>query len=138
MQNAASSVRPVPHAAHWRGAGPTERPHVAQKRASSPSGAPHAQRAGSGGVHERPEQRVDCRQLVVDLEQFLAALAHQVLAEMVPTEHLEQQSAEIAQPFLAELEQRAPLAAQHARRRDRAPRPGSGTSKDRAHAVPGV
>ena len=73
--------------------------------------------------------------MVVDLEQLLAALADEVLAEAVATEHLEEKASEIAQPRLAEPQQGAPLAAQHAGRRERAPRPVTLASKDRAHAV---
>jgi hypothetical protein len=70
--------------------------------------------------------------MIVDLEQLLAALKDEVLAEPVATEHLEQEPAEVAQPLLAELEQGAPLAAQHAGRRERALRPAS---EDRSHSA---
>ena len=70
--------------------------------------------------------------MVVDLEQLLAALADEVLAEAVATEHLEEESSEVAQPRLAELQQGTPLAAQHAGRRERALRPAS---EDRSHSA---
>jgi hypothetical protein len=72
--------------------------------------------------------------VVVDLEQLLAALADEILPEAVAAEHLEQETAEVAEPLLSELQKRPALAAQDTCRRERGP--GSTATKDRAHAVP--
>ena len=56
--------------------------------------------------------------MVVDLDQLLAALADEILAEPVTAEHLEQEAPEIPQPLLTEAEQGAALAAQHTGGRD--------------------
>jgi len=74
--------------------------------------------------------------MIVDLQQFLAALPDEVLAEAVAPEHLEQQPSEIAETFLAELQEGTALTAQDTRGRERAPRPTAVATKDRAHAVP--
>src|SRR5439155_9639777 len=65
----------------------------------------------AGRLGKRPgdaEQGIERREMVVDLEQLVAALADGVLAEAVATEHLEEKASEIAQPHLAEPQQGPP------------------------------
>ena len=70
----------------------------------------------------RPEQRLQLAEPLVDPGQLGAALLDQVLTKVVAAVHLHHQPAEVAQPLLADALERAPLAADHTRRRERTAR----------------
>src|SRR5262249_39375793 len=80
------------------------------------------------------EQDVQLREPLVQLEQLLAAVANQILAKVITTEHLQQEPPEVSQPLLAHLPERAAVAPQNARGREGAPRRAA--AEQRAHCDP--
>src|SRR5215204_1871103 len=72
--------------------------------------APHAAAARCGG-----DQRVELVQPLVECDEVCAPLRHELDAEPVPAEHLEDDSAQVADPILPFAQQRAPLALQRRR-----------------------
>jgi hypothetical protein len=67
------------------------------------------------------EEEVELGNALVQLEQLLAAVANEILAEVVAAEHLQEKAAEVAEPLLADTGERTTLAPQDARRRKGAP-----------------
>ena len=72
-------------------------------------------RAGAGASPAPADERVDLRDARLDRDELGAALDDERLVELVAAVHLEREAAEVAQPVLAEQEQRAALAPQVAR-----------------------
>jgi hypothetical protein len=70
--------------------------------------------------HRRGEQRVELREPLLEADELRAPVDEEILAELVPPVHLEDEAAEVAQPALAELQERAPLAAELSCGRQRA------------------
>jgi hypothetical protein len=77
-------------------------------------------------VRGSAEHLVDLAEPPVEVDELGAALADELIVEAVLTKHLEYQPTEVAHPFVADLEQGTPLAAEDARgRKDDARRPAA-------------
>src|SRR5207253_6101581 len=70
------------------------------------------------------EQLVEVVQPLLDADDLGRLLVDEVLAEPILAVHLQDEPAEVADPLLAQPHERAPLAAQLARRRQRSPARG--------------
>jgi hypothetical protein len=72
-------------------------------------------RRGPARRHCRGEERVELLQPLIEREQLVAALDHEVLPELVPAEHLEHETAEITEPLFPRAEECPPFAPENAR-----------------------
>jgi hypothetical protein len=71
--------------------------------------------------HRGRQKDVELSEPVIESDELCAAVDEQVLAELVPPVHLEHQAAKVAEPLLAQSQQRASVSAELARWGQRAP-----------------
>ena len=129
-QNCASAGRAFPQLVHeTTGSSPTGRPQFAQKCEPHWIGAPQVQRCPTPSrrcATETSSSSSISRRRPSTRDHLLALLDQQVLLELVAPEHLEHQSAEVADALLARPDEGAPFAPERARRRNTL---GSGRSR---------
>jgi hypothetical protein len=91
-------------------------------------GSADAKRAGAAGADAgRPvEEGVDLLEADLDRHELGATLDDELRAESVPLVHLEREPSEVAKPFLAQAQERLPLALELSRWRDDVLRPRGG------------